>query len=77
MMFGRKGQWAQIVNLVLVVMLPKNSGGRRPFRSFLTIFRIWMRARIIIASVGGREPHAHRVRRLWDGGTEGSLARSA
>ena len=55
MMFGRKGQWAQIVNLVLVVLLPKNSGGRRPFGSFLTIFR---------------------SRRLWDGGTVGSLARS-
>ena len=34
---------------VLIVLLPKADGGRRPIGLFATIIRVWMRSRVIIA----------------------------
>jgi len=51
MTFEKKGQWAEVVNLVIIVLLPKKTGGRRPIGLFPTMVRIWMRARIIVARV--------------------------
>ena len=43
------GAWASPLDLVLIVLLPKPDGGRRPIGLFPTIIRVWMRARIQIA----------------------------
>ena len=51
MVFEKKGQWAAVVNLVIIVLLPKKTGGKRPIGLFPTMVRIWMRARIIVARV--------------------------
>ena len=47
--FEKKGDWAAVLDLVLIVLLPKKTGGRRPIGLFPTMIRIWMRARVIIA----------------------------
>ena len=47
--FEASGSWCQAVNMVLIVLLPKRDGGRRPIGLFPTIVRIWMRVRISIA----------------------------
>jgi len=49
MAFEKRGAWADALNLVLIVLLPKTDGGVRPIGLFPTIIRIWMRARILIA----------------------------
>ena len=43
------GEWGAIVELVLIVLLPKPDGGRRPIGLFPTIIRVWMRARSDLA----------------------------
>ena len=47
--FERRGQWTRVLDLVLIVLLPKSDGGFRPIGLFPTVVRIWMRARIGIA----------------------------
>jgi hypothetical protein len=47
--FERRGSWAEVLDLVLIVLLPKTDGGVRPIGLFPTIIRIWMRARIFVA----------------------------
>lgn len=49
MALERFGDWVEAVNLVIIVLLPKKSGGRRPIGLFPTLVRIWMRARILVA----------------------------
>ena len=49
MAFEEKGDWCQILNLILVVLLPKATGGFRPIGLFPTVIRIWMRARYGLA----------------------------
>lgn len=44
--FEGEGCWCQALNLVLIVLLPKPDGGRRPIGLFPTIVRLCMRARI-------------------------------
>ena len=44
-----QGTWPEVVKLVLIVLLPKRDGGRRPIGLLPTIVRIWMRARACIA----------------------------
>ena len=39
------GSWPDLVNLVLIVLLPKPDGGLRPIGLFPTFIRVWMRAR--------------------------------
>ena len=41
----RNGQWADSLNLVLIVLLAKEDGGFRPIGLFPTVIRVWMRAR--------------------------------
>ena len=43
------GHWAKVLDLVLIVLLPKSEGGFRPIGLFPTIVRIWMRARVCVA----------------------------
>ncbi len=45
----RLGQWPGLFRLVLIVLIPKSDGGRRPIGLFPTLVRIWMRARSEIA----------------------------
>ena len=47
--FEASGNWCQATNLVLIVLLPKADGGRRPIGLFPTGIRIWMRVRIAMA----------------------------
>ena len=46
MAFEATGGWCQALNLVLIVLLPKSDGGRRPIGLFCTLIRVWMRARL-------------------------------
>ena len=39
------GNWSTLMHLVLIALLPKPDGGRRPIGLLPTIIRIWMRAR--------------------------------
>ena len=43
------GQWPLLWQLVLIVLLPKSDGGRRPIGLFPTTICIWMRSRSEIA----------------------------
>ena len=46
-----KGDWFEVLNLVLIILLPRSDGGFRPIGLLPTIIRIWMRARYGIARV--------------------------
>jgi hypothetical protein len=48
-MFENCGHWGEVIDLVLIVLLPKADGGFRPIGLFPTIVRVWMRARIWVA----------------------------
>ena len=43
------GRWPEAVLLVLIVLIPKSDGGRRPIGLFPWLPRIWMRARRCLA----------------------------
>ena len=43
------GIWPQVWHLVMIVLIPKADGGRRPIGLFPTLIRIWMRARSPVA----------------------------
>ncbi len=43
------GTWPALMHLILIVLLPKPDGGRRPIGLFPTLIRVWMRARVDIA----------------------------
>ena len=43
------GKWCEAVGVILVVLIPKSDGGRRPIGLFPTLIRIWMRCRLEIA----------------------------
>ena len=47
--FERRGSWAEVLDLVLIVLLPKTDGGFRPIGPFPTVIRVWMPARIFVA----------------------------
>ena len=49
MAFEAKGDWCQVLNLVLIVLLPKSDGGLRPIGLFPTVIRLWFRTRIGLA----------------------------
>ncbi len=48
MAFEKLGEWCEVLDLVLIVLLPKADGGRRPIGLFPTLIRVWMRTRICI-----------------------------
>lgn len=41
----KAGRWGKIISLILIVLLGKPDGGRRPIGLFPSLVRIWMRAR--------------------------------
>ena len=43
------GSWPKCVGVIMVVLLPKPDGGRRPIGLFPTIVRVWMRIRLEVA----------------------------
>ena len=43
------GQWARSLMMVIIVLIPKSDGGRRPIGLMPTVIRLWMRARSIEA----------------------------
>jgi len=45
--FERFGEWADVLDLVLIVLLPKNEGGYRPIGLFPTVIREWFRVRLL------------------------------
>ena len=46
MVFESLGTWAKVMEFVIIVLLPKTDGGRRPIGLFCSTVRIWMRARV-------------------------------
>ena len=71
--FELVGDWASIINLVLIVLLPKSDGGLRPIGLFPTIIRIWMRAR----SDAARAWEATHARPYFFGGQGRGAQRAA
>ena len=67
------GYWPECLHLVLIVLLPKPDGGRRPIGLFPTIIRVWMRARVYIA----REWEAANQRPCLYGGPSMGAQRAA
>ena len=49
--FEKFGEWADALDLVLIVLLPKNDGGYRPIGLFPTIIRIWFRTRLLTIKI--------------------------
>ena len=49
--FERFGDWATVLDLVLIVLLPKNDGGDRPIGLFPTIIRICFRVRLVTLKI--------------------------
>ena len=45
MKMERVGHWSKELDLVMIVLLDKADGGRRPIGLFPTVIRVWMRAR--------------------------------
>ena len=46
---GRLGNLCEVLNLVLIVLLPKTDGVLRHIGHFLATIRVWMRSRILVA----------------------------
>jgi hypothetical protein len=67
------GDWAAVFRLVLIVLLPKDDGGRRPIGLFPTVIRLWSRIRVQIA----REWEAANPRGCIYGGTDMGAQRAA
>ena len=57
MAFEGLGSWCDALDLVLIVLLPKQDGGLRPIGLFPTIIRIWFRARIGLARAWEQSHH--------------------
>ena len=51
MAFELQGDWPAVVEFVIIVLLPKPDGGRRPIGLFPAIIRVWARARHYLAAV--------------------------
>jgi hypothetical protein len=43
------GSWYGSVGIVMVVLIPKSDGGRRPIGLLPTLIRLWMRVRLEVA----------------------------
>ena len=53
--FEKHGDWPELLDLVLIVLLPKGEGGHRPIGLFPTPIRIRFRARLIIVKVSEKQ----------------------
>ena len=51
MLAEMRGYWFSYVGVILVVLIPKSDGGKRPIGLFPSIVRIWMRLRSRVAEV--------------------------
>ena len=51
MAFERFGDWAEILDLVLIVVLPKGDGGFRPIGLFPMEIRLWFRCRLNLTRI--------------------------
>ena len=49
--YEKFGGWAEIHNLVLIVLLPKGDGGYRQIGLFPTVIRVWFRVRLVTVKV--------------------------
>ena len=49
MLAEARGRWPASVGCIIIILLPKPDGGRRPIGLFPTIIRVWMKARLEIA----------------------------
>ena len=56
--FELAGSWASVLDLVLIVLLPKPEGGFRLIGLFPTVVRIWMRARGVCVARPWEAAHA-------------------
>ena len=45
-----RGVWPTKTTLVIIVLLPKSDGGRRPIGLFSLLTRVWMRIRRTVAN---------------------------
>ena len=45
------GCWQTAIGVVMVVLIPKSDGGRRPIGLFPTLIRLWMRVRLDVVRV--------------------------
>jgi hypothetical protein len=43
------GDWPKIVGVILICLIPKSDGGRRPIGLFPSVIRLWMRIRLEVA----------------------------
>ena len=43
------GKWPQHIGIVIIALLPKPDGGRRPIGLFPSLVRLWMRVRLTVA----------------------------
>ena len=59
--FEKLGEWCAILDLVLIVLLPKGDGGRRPIGLFPTLIRVWMRARVSQARAWEAANHSREI----------------
>ena len=48
-MAEKLGRWPESIGVILVVLIPKSDGGRRPIGLFPTLIRVWMKTRLAIA----------------------------
>ena len=43
------GEWPSCIGPILIILLPKSDGGRRPIGLFPSLIRLWMRVRLQVA----------------------------
>ena len=44
-----RGEWAEIIGVVIICLLPKPDGGFRPIGLLPTLVSVWTRARLDVA----------------------------
>ncbi len=49
--FERYGEWAEVNDLVLIVLLPENDRGYRPIGLFPTNIRLWFRVQLVTVRI--------------------------
>ena len=64
--FERFGEWVDVLDLVLIVFLPKNEGGYRPIGLFPTVIREWFRVRLITVQTWATSCHQFSAVREWE-----------
>jgi hypothetical protein len=73
LLFELMGNWPAVLRLVLIVLIPKSDGGKRPIGLFPSPIRIWWRARAVVA----RRWEAAQARPSLFGGAGNGALRAA